>query len=583
MKKLILLAITVTSFTTVFSQKLATKVPAQAQYVLTVNTPNMLTKMSVEEMNGLPVVTKAVNGFVRSRKYYDAYSDADKSLGINDLGFDYNTPSYFFVQSTDSITYFGYIIQLNDLAKFEALNDTSMKVIKNTKNLKVIGSNSQVIAWNKTTALFLSGTKNYPYFESRPEIYANYGLTVDTSNYSYNYYNFYEEQDKISQIWMERKAATILAKKKKKGPAAEFLSYADNNAALTMWSSPKNLYTQYMGLLGGLADPAANFPGGDVVYHAYLNEKDITVKSAIKLDDKARKSYDNMLGNELNPKFFNYIDAEKNLSYYSYAYSVKGLLEEMPNLVNNYLGTSFNEWGVQDAVDLLSVVIDEEAIGKVVCGDGIVVLTDIGSKEVTYTEYEWDEEFINKTEVTKTKDEIVPEFLYMLSTKDEASVEKIFKLSMKGNKKLIKDKGFYSLALYKNAPFKMYFVIKDGIVFICNSEEQLTAILSNKKVKPLSVEKIKAISKVPLNVYLDGKQIMDKIPEPKGDSKRTAKNKKMLNYAAENIASLAVQQKLTDEGLMLEAKYSFTKDAGNSLKYFMYFFNDIYLIDKGEK
>jgi hypothetical protein len=583
MKNSILITIAILSVITTFGQKIATKVPTEAQYVLTINTPNMLTKMSVKEMSELPVVNKAVNSFVKGRKYYDAFSDADKSLGINDLGFDYTTPAYFFVQSTDSITYFGYLIQLNDVSKFEALNDTSMKMLKNTKNLKVIGSNNQIIAWNKTTALFLSSSKDYTYFEKRPKIYANYGITIDTNNYSYNYYNFYNEQDEIAKIWMQQKASAVFAKKSNKKAPAEFLSYADNNAALTMWSSPQSLYTQYMGVLGGLADPAANFPGGDVVYHAYLNEKDVTLKSTIKLDDKARKSYNNMLGNQLNPKFFNYIDADKNLSYYSYAYSVKGLLEEMPNLINNYLGSSFNEWGIQESVDLLSVVIDEEAIGKVVCGDGILVLTDIGSKEMTYTEYEWDENYINKTEVTKTKDEIVPEFLYMLSTKDEESVEKIFKLSMKGNKKLIKEKGFYSLELYKNAPFKMYFVVKDGIVFMCNSEKQLETILSNKKVKALSEEQIKTISTVPLSVYLDGKQIMDKIPEFKTDSERRSKNKKMLDYAKENIGSLAVQQKIQGEGLVLEAKYAFTKDAVNSLKYFMYFFNDIYLIDKGEK
>ena len=60
------------------------------------------------------------------------------------------------------------------------------------------------------------------------------------------------------------------------------------------------------------------------------------------------------------------------------------------------------------------------------------------------------------------------------------------------------------------------------------TQKQLDAILSNKKVKSLSADKIKAISTVPLNVYVDGKQIMDKIPDPKGDSEGTVKDKRML-------------------------------------------------------
>lgn len=584
MKKIILIATAVLSVSSIFAQKLTTKIPTEAQYVLTVNTPNILSKMSIDEMEQLPLVNEAVTKFVKGRKYYESFTEADKSLKIKDLGFDFNAPSYFFIQSTDSVTYFAYLIQLDNQAKFEALNDTSMKYVKNTKSLKIIANDRQVIAWNKTTALFLSSSPSYTYFDDKPSIYARYGIEIDTTDYSYNHYNFYQEQADITKIWLQEKAVDIFAKKSKKSKQATFINHLDENAAISMWSSPQNLYTQYLGVLGGLANPQTAFPGGDLVYHAYLNKDNLTVKSVLSLDDKERKSYENMFANELNPKFFNYIDANKNLSYYSYSYSVQGVLEEVPYVINNYLGASFEKWGVQESVDLLSVVLDEEAIGKVICGDGIIVLTGISNKEVTYTDYEWDENYMNKTEVTKTKDEVIPEFLYMLSTKDEASVEKIFKLSMKANDKLVQEEGYYSLELYKNAPFKLYFVLKDGIVFMCNSEQQLSDILSNKKVTPLNAELIKEISATPLKVYLDGKQIMENIPVPKEDAHNAAKSKRMLDKAKEDIGALALSQNLRDkEGLTLEAVYSFDNNSENSLKYFLQFFNDIYLIEKGDK
>jgi len=582
MKKSILIAVAALAGITAFGQNLTSKVPAESQYVMTINTPNILSKMSVEEMEELPMINKAVTDIVKGRKYYDDFSEEDRNLKLNDLGFDLNTASYFFIESNDSMTYFGYLLQINDVAKFEALNDTSMHFVKNTKKLKIRASARQIVAWNNTTALFITSDGNSDYFRNHPEVYASYGYEVDTTDYEYNFYNFYKEQAEIESKWLAEKATSVFAKKSKKSAKSPFLAVADNNAALTMWASPKKLYNQYMGVFTTVTNSPSVFPGGDMVYHLYLNDKDVTLKSAMSLDAEERKSYENIFGNPLNPKFFNYIDANNNLSYYSYNYSVQGVLEEIPHFINNYLGTSFEKWGVQESVDLLSVVLDEEAIGKVVCGDGIMVLTNITSKEVTYTDYEWDEDYMNKTEVTKTKDEIIPEFLYMLSTKDEKSVHNIFKLSMKGNDKLIKEDGFYSLDMYTNAPFKMYFVVRDGIVFMCNTETQLQAILNNTKVTALSAEQIADISSKPFQVYIDGPQIVGHIPVPKEDASNAAKTKKMMDKIKEDVGSFALSQQLEKEGLTFKAVYSFEKDARNSLKYFMHFFNDLYEIEKGD-
>lgn len=583
MKKSILIASIALIVQPCLGQKLTSKIPDNAQYVLTVNTPNILSKMSIAEMEGLPVVKQMTKEFVRGRKYYNSYNSADERLGLNDLGFDLSKKSYAYMEPTDSVMYFCYMIQLNSASKFEALNDTSMHQIWNKKGLKIIAKGTQMVAWNKKMALFITGTKQKNYFKDHPDIYSRYGMQADTSK-KYNYYSKYKEQKEIIKIWMKDKAIDVFAKKKKKTPH-RFLEYTDNNAAMSVWSSSNDFYSHYIGLYSGIKMPKMDkksyLPGGDMIYHAYINESDVTIKSVIKLDEAGVKSYKKIFNNQLNPKFFDYIDNDRFLSYYCNAYSVTGVLEEVPNFINTYLGTSLDQYGVKETIELVSVILDEEAIGKVVVGDAIMVLTDLSSKEKTYTAYEWDENYTEKTEVTKTKEETIPEFLYMMSTKDERSVENIFKLSMKANKKLVKKEGFYELDLYRNAPFKMYFVVRDGIVFMCNSEQQLQDILTNKKVNRIPQNVIETISSASFQASIDGKRIMDKIPEPKGTSKRYEKDKKMWKHAKENVGSLSVKQKLSDKiGLTSEVVYSFTNKEKNSLTYFLHFFNEIYMIDK---
>ena len=588
MRKIILTGLIAVLTSPAIGQKLVTMVPKNVQYVTTVNTPNITSKMTVAEMENLPFIKMMVSQFVKGRKHYDHFTEQDQLLKLSDLGFDFTERSYHFAEVTDSITYYGYLIKLNNVTKFEALNDTSMEVVKNSKKLKVLTGGHNLIAWNKNVALFLTARENMLYFKDHPEIYEAYGLEVviDSLNYEYDYYQYYNEQQQIAHNWAQNKITAIFSKENAKKKPAAFASYIDDNAAFSVWTSAQELYGQYLSAMGALTAAPSDkaFPGGDLNYYLYFNKSDITTKSVMSLSEEDKNSYKNMFSNQLNPKFFNYIDANNFLAYYSYAYSVRGVLEEMPNVINSYVGGSLGDIGVAESFELLSVILDEEAIGNVICGDGIFVVTDITSKEVTYTAYEWDENYINQTEVTKTKQETMPQFLYMFSTKDEASIKKIVKLSMLGNKGLVEEDGFYSMELYKNAPFKLYLVIKDGVVFMCNSEQQLKNILNNKKVTRLSPEMIKDISSSPLRVSVDGKKIMSKIPKQSGESMSAERTNKMLSYAKENVGWFSVKQnKIGKEGLSVSAVYSFKNDVDNSLKYTLNFLNDLYLIEKGEK
>ena len=98
-------------------------------------------KQTVLTKEKLAIVHDAVEAFVKDRvgsRRYKASTSLQKYKGIDGLGFDFNQSSYGFVETTDSVTYFGYIIALNNRTAFEALNDSSMKPVHIRKKVKAM-------------------------------------------------------------------------------------------------------------------------------------------------------------------------------------------------------------------------------------------------------------------------------------------------------------------------------------------------------------------------------------------------------------------------------------------------------------
>src|SRR5690606_39440155 len=88
-----------------------------------------------------------------------------------------------------------------------------------------------------------------------------------------------------------------------------------------------------------------------------------------------------------------------------------------------------------------AILLDEKAIAKVFKGDNLIVLNGVTNKEITYTDYEYDEDY-NYTEVERTKTEAVPDFLWMFSSDDVSIFEKIVKIGLR-EEGLIDHDGIY--------------------------------------------------------------------------------------------------------------------------------------------
>ena len=77
---------------------------------------------------------------------------------------------------------------------------------------------------------------------------------------------------------------------------------------------------------------------------------------------------------------------------------------------------------------------------------------------------------------------------------------------------------------------------------------------------------------------------MDKFSKTMGESTKSPKNLKMLDHFTKNVGSLSVyQNKMMENGLSIEAKYTFTNDEPNGLKHVLNLIDELYQMEKGDR
>ncbi|MGY0035937.1 hypothetical protein [Pedobacter sp. NJ-S-72] len=105
---------------------------------------------------------------------------------------------------------------------------------------------------------------------------------------------------------------------------------------------------------------------------------------------------------KVNRKFLDYVNEDKLIGYMAYAMDSKAYLEQYPKLMNKMYGSVYKD-ELNMATDLFSLILDEEAISKVIKGDGLFIFNGLTQKEVTYKTYKYNEDNFEKDTVTRTK------------------------------------------------------------------------------------------------------------------------------------------------------------------------------------
>ncbi|WP_298478452.1 hypothetical protein [uncultured Maribacter sp.] len=531
------------------AQDLISKIPSTASAVVSIKGKNVLELMSLEEFSNSKF------GSFLEKELMD--ESKGKLETLEDLGLDYNNTFHYFFEINDGVYTNCFLIPLKDGKAFTGLlRNSEIKKTITEGDLSYIQNyrGDEVTMWNKDVLMFVVSSdhkvkeESYSYYndyQSEVAVEAVVEGAVDATEDDYYTSDAYKkEQEEREKKRLEREEKRLARTKEFSQEVLDKAkkiiggTYA-NKSILTNKSYLKSLgkgkeeasvwvndfatiYEQAIPSyrLGNSFNPY-NFMNIDKLYGGLtlmakldFNKDEAVIKTEYTMNNEMAELYKPMYNGKINKSFVKYINEDNMLGYMSLNLSTEGVLKAYPNLASSLFDTGSGET-ISESVALgakvFSMLIDEEETAKIFRGDMFLALTNLTEKQVTYTDYEYDEDF-NYKEVEKTKTETIPDFMFMFTSEEQEIFNRLVRIGLK-EKQLEANNGVYQLIdLPKSTPFNMYVMYKDKTVFLGSSLKDMSAIQSGRFVSKLSGAHKKNIIKNALSMYVNGKKIISEIP-----------------------------------------------------------------------
>lgn len=314
-------------------------------------------------------------------------------------------------------------------------------------------------------------------------------------------------------------------------------------------------------------------------YNLYFDKDKVRlVNNYQHKDDETQKNISSVYKGKKNKKLTALIN-DKSIGYYVINVNGVKYFDMMYSLLKN-TGEGDYQKEMELMMETMKIVLDEEAIAKIAPGNGIFVLNELKPKTVEYTDYDYDDDY-NEKEVKKTKEVMVPNFIFAFATENEGYWNRVFNLLITNKdlaKKFSKKGDFYTFKEEgKNNGYldQLYFTVKDGIVYLTTSTDNLTP----KSQSEISKKWAKDSSKYSLSGRLDIQKLLIGLEkEFKSTSER-----KTLDVLRKNIGELYYKTEAKGESVQTEVDYIIKDSSENSLMYFFDLFDEVYKIQEAEK
>ncbi len=155
------------------------------------------------------------------------------------------------------------------------------------------------------------------------------------------------------------------------------------------------------------------------------------------------------------------------------------------------------EWGLM----ALEIALDEKAIAEVMPGDHLVVVNGLRKFKKDYIDYTYDDDY-NATEVKKTKEETLPVFIWMFTSKDQRLIKKGLEMAVSKQVGQVHD-GIYAFSKQKAKDFPMYVLLKEDLVMVSNDSLSLNDIRQNKMNAPVNKDFAKLMKQNKMSAAID--------------------------------------------------------------------------------
>ncbi len=392
--------------------------------------------------------------------------------------------------------------------------------------------------------------------------------TVEITSSDDLYYSRYDENRRIKKSlvakWTSEYAENVFAK--------PFANSIVSNPSFSKNINPTDEATVWVG--NGKELFSGFFPARYLANMNFANswnsmtgilrmEKDkILLTGKMELNDTLAASYRRLYDSRLNKKLLKYVNEDHMIGYMTCVLNSKNYLEEYPKMMANMYGAKYKDEALLGA-DLFNLFLDEDAVGKLLKGDGIFVFSGLSQKEVTYKTYDFDDNY-KSIEIEKKKKEMLPDFLFMASTEDAATWQKLINYGIKKDV-ITSVNGYYKFNIRNNEFMDVYFLIKDGILFIGSNAPDVEKIIAGKYEAKISKDRKKQMQANYFTSYFSPHKLSGQIPlDEIGDLKKMNSLNELLNSSGDiHFTSNGIRGNVVSGEIKMDVPANET----NSLKY----------------
>ncbi|MCC6727006.1 MAG: DUF4836 family protein [Saprospiraceae bacterium] len=635
---LILLAFHV-FFNSAESQTALKYIPSTSDVVLTVNLPNLDKKVNLDQLKQYDFFQATIKEMYKTpgmdedtllQQYFEKMMEDPASLG-----YDGNDPFYFVVEKVGYDTYMTFIQKMGDRSRYEAAVQQlkGANYIPNlieTGDKKIWQQGEELFAWNNEVVLNVMHQKGYD-----PNAY-DFGYTepaLDTaawSDYDFSDTSIVEieidegpvpdeateeivettdfdfeppapmpsEPDTAAIAW----AMKLLGKDFPQPitQVANFNKAKGRSNDVHFWMDysffTENITKMQQAGLGGMAATSAYAQAmasmggfmkvfyGDTYLSMGLNFENgrMAIRNQLFFNEDMRRFYSRALDAKFNKKFLRYVKGgDEMFGYFFMNYNVKNTIEETKSMLyKTFAATPQYGQMATDAMKILGIFIDEEAIGNLLKGDLMVSVSGLQTVEVQTKTFDYDADF-NFTERDTTMMKTIPIFTVLASYGNGKDIQKFIDLGVHTNV-LVKEGNFYKVVIPGLDGQPAYLAMQNGLLIFTNNQYLMQQNLESGYAKKLRLPKNhkKRLCKNASVVYWNIPNTIRAAAGSQADS-NIGVTGLMNNFSKEFYSMEMTTTKAVGDAVESEMFLNMTNKDMNALQQFFNFVNDVYLETMG--
>ncbi|WP_281979619.1 hypothetical protein [Tenacibaculum mesophilum] len=567
MKKIIATLLFLNILTVIQAQRLESKIPNNIDVLVSANAENLFKLIEVSDIDKNAIGKEILKDINRRR-------DEDKVSSVANAGIDIKSNAYYFFTKTDSISYHNFYVELKDRELFESmLSKRNKKKIRRMEGYNIIEGRSDIRIWNDNYLLLVNGDASRGYFSTHKE---RLDKLKEEGEFGYNF------RKRIGKDWTKKYVLDLFNKNVIMSIATnkKFQKSKKKNASATLWIRNYGmLMTDLFKSFGGYLYPMYAEGGNQNIYgveevtaNLFFDKSDARILLDMSVSSDMKKSFKKIYNKKMSSNLVNSFDHDKALAFWSISIDTEETLKEYPELLHKMYGGILPKFQEEMELvgDLFSLVIDEKAVGRLVTGDALLVLNDFSKQEVEYTTYEYDKDYKRK-EVTKTKEEFIPDFTLMIGSEEEGLLNKFFKLGKKHKAVEIENNVVKFKTKKSDIPFDLYSVVKNDVLYLTTSKTNALSIASgNNNFNTKKHSKLVRDNSTVL--FVDVNAVLNKIPN-KWMSKS---EKEAMRFSTDNLNEGVFRvSRMRGNTISSELKISTQGTEENTLKLLLEFINTV--------